>query len=74
MAAKLDLRIHRQGGIAPEVGSRRRHMAQFQMRLGRLKVAPVLQHPWQRERSSDKVYSLLCVDFPVGNNSPSRGV
>ena len=74
MAAPLDFCIHSHRGIIPAEGLQRRFVGQFQMRFGPLKVAPFLQHCWQQEQSSDKVYSLLCVDFPVGNNSPSRGV
>ncbi len=74
MAAKLDSCIHSGGGIAPDRKLRRSCKGLFQKGFVRFKVAQVVRHPWQREQSSDKVYSLLCVDFPVGNNSPSRGV
>ena len=74
MAAPLDFCIHSHGESFLPEARRAACRASSRGGFGPLKVAPVLQHSWQRERSSDKVYSLLCVDFPVGNNSPSRGV
>jgi hypothetical protein len=74
MAARRDFCIPSQGGSTQDEGPQQRPAGTFGRYFGHLKVAPVLQGAWQRESTSDKVYSLYCVDFPVGNNSPSRGV
>jgi hypothetical protein len=59
--------------LSPEI-RRAGPLAGFRRHIRRLKFAPVLQHSWQWERSSDKVYSPHYEIFSVGNNSPSRGV
>ena len=69
-----DLRTEMQQNMPLPGTSKSDFQTAFRRYFGYLKTAPFLQHSLQWYCSSDKVYSLLCVVFTAGNNSPSLGV